>query len=62
MNRMIREIINNMGEQCTLEVLSLRNALVYFGFKVDPRYGGRANDFIKSGPSMNEWNAIFIII
>lgn len=40
------DILIVVGDQCTLEALSLRNALEYFGYKVRLRYIGRPSDFM----------------
>ena len=49
MNRMVRgDILLIVGDQCTLEGLAIRNALEYFGYKVQVRYIGRPHDFLNS--------------
>lgn len=41
-----RDILIVVGDHCTLEALSLRNTLEYFGYGVQLRYIGRPHDFI----------------
>lgn len=47
MNRIVQDdILIMVGDQCTLEALSIRNTLEYFGYKVQVRYIGRPHDFM----------------